>query len=270
MELNTKSSAGLTLVELLVSLAIVGIMATGILTYMHSVFYNQIVTDRLAQRTQKVLLMKAALDNTASSAGSVAAPTLSSAASSSNGSTPFNLFGAIGSFLFGNCPNSGLFGGVYTLMNNVGDTFLNNVFFGGYDDAHTTATDGNSHLTTTAIPSNPITVSPSKVSFYWLAVHTNGGDELCHGVLSIVNGVMTYSVSGSATNGDSDCGTVGGSNSESTDYPVGKGWTLSGPVNNVGCLGKAYPNSTPEAIVATDAAEHNMNPTEVTVCLPAM
>lgn len=266
---------GLTLIELLVSLAIVGIMATGVLVYMHSVFYNQVVTYHLAQRTQKALIMKAALDDTVSSAGSIAAPTISTASSASNeqatnGSTPFNLFGALGSFLYGNCSNSGIFGSGYTFLNNVGNNFLDDIFFGGYNDAHTTATGGNTDLSSVSIPAKPLTVTASTISFDWLTVHAKGGDELCQGTLQIQGGILTYLVKGSANNGYSDCGTVNGSNDESTDYPIGKGWSFSGPVNNAVCLGSAYPGTTPEAVVATDASAYGMNPTEVTVCLPAM
>lgn len=263
------ASAGFTLVELLISLAIVGIMATGILVYMQEVFKSQAITYHLAQRTQKALIMKAALDNTASSAGSIAAPTISNA-KETNGTTPFNLFGAIGDFLNGNCSNKGIFGNVYSALNNAGNHFLDDIFFGGYGDAHTTATGGNTELNSVNIPAQPLAVTPSTISFDWLTVHAKGGVELCQGTLQLQNNLLTYHVTGSAKSGHSDCGAVDGSNNASTSYPVGKGWSFSGPVENAACLGSAYPETTPEAIVAKDASAHGMNPTEVSVCLPAM
>lgn len=269
--MNNKSiaTAGFTLIELLISMAIVGIMATGILVYMQNVFSGQAITYHLAQRTQKALIMKAALDNTVSSAGSIAAPTISNA-KVTNGTRPFNLFDAIGSFLYGNCPNSGLFGSVYSTLNNAGNHFLDDIFFGGYDDAHTTATGGNTELNSVNIPSQPLAVTASTLSFDWLTVHTKGGDELCQGRLHIQGNILTYTVTGSANSGHSECGTVNGSNDESTSYPIGKGWSFSGPVQNAVCLGSAYPGTTPEAIVAKDASAHGLNPTEVTICLPAI
>ncbi|MBU2834200.1 type II secretion system protein [Acidithiobacillus thiooxidans] len=265
------ASAGFTLIELLVSLAIVGIMATGILVYMQNVFKSQAITYHLAQRTQKVLIMKAALDNTASAAGSIAAPTISNAKETNgNQTTPFNLFGAIGSFLYGNCPSSGIFGNVYSALNNAGNNFIDDIFFGGYGDAHTTATGGNTELTSVTIPSPPLAITASTISFDWLTVHAKGGVELCQGTLHIQGNILTYQVTGSAKSGYSECGAIDGSNNASTSYPIGKGWSFSGPVQNAACLGSAYPETTPEAIVAKDASAHGLNPTEVSVCLPAM
>jgi prepilin-type N-terminal cleavage/methylation domain-containing protein len=261
--------SGLTLVELLISLAIASILSVGIFSFMQNLYAGQIETQRLAQRTQQALIMKAALDNTASAAGSVASPTLSNAGTQ-NGSTPFNLLGAISTFLFGNCPDTGLLGSVYNLVNNTADTFLDDLFFGGYDSAHSTATEGNGNLTQVTIPSQPIAVTASTLSFYWLVAHPKGGDELCHGSMQISGNILKYEVSGSAKSGHSLCGVPGGNNSGSTEYPVGPGWSFSDPVPNAQCLGQAYPGATPEAIVATDASSYGMNPVEVTVCLPAM
>jgi len=264
--------SGVTLIELMISLAIIGIMAAGIFTFMQSLYSDQTETYELAQRTQKALIMKGALDNLVTSAGSIAAPTLSSTGNTEkNGNTPFNLFGAIGTFLYGNCPNSGIFGNIYGFLNNTANTFFDDIFFGGYDSQHTTAADGNTNLIGgVSIPSNPIAVTASSISFDWLVVHPNGGDELCSGVMQLNGNILQYTVTGSAQSGHSLCGSPSKSNEQSTDFPVGKGWSFSGPVPNASCLGSAYPNNTPEAIVATDESAHDMNPTEITVCLPAM
>lgn len=263
--------SGFTLAELLVSLAIVGIMGAGIFSYMQTVYAQQTESYHLAQRTEKALIMKAALDNTVTSSGSIAAPTLSSTGNTvQNGSTPFNLFGAIGNFLYGNCPDTGLFGNIYGFLNNTTNTFLDDLFFGGYNSAHTTATDGNGNLNSVAIPAQPIAVTTSSISFDWLVVHANGGDELCQGTMQLSGNILTYTITGSAKNGDSNCGAPGRENLDTTDFPVGNGWSFSGPVQNATCMGSAYPGATPEAIVATDASAHGLNPTEVAVCLPAM
>lgn len=265
-------NAGFTLVELLISLAIVGIMSTGILYFMQGVYAQQMTTYHLAQRTQKALMMKAALDNTASSAGSIAAPTLSGNTSQEdNGHTPFGFSSVFSTFLYGNCPNQGIFGAGFNFFNNIGNDFFDELFFDGYNHFHTTATDGNSNLNGgITIPAQPIAVTASSISFYWLTAHVNGGDELCHGTLQLTGHILTYTIKGSANNGHSDCGSPVHSNQQSTDFPVGTGWSFSGPVNDTVCLGKAFSGATPDAIVATDKSAHGMAPTEVTVCLPAM
>jgi prepilin-type N-terminal cleavage/methylation domain-containing protein len=119
---------GLTLIELLISIAIVGILATGIFSFISFVYQNQIKSYQLAQRTEQALIMKAALDNSVTNAGSIAAPTLSSGGGYTNGSTPFNIFGAIGNFLYGNCPAQGLFGNIYGFLNTTTNTIFNDCF----------------------------------------------------------------------------------------------------------------------------------------------
>lgn len=261
----------MSLTELLIGIAIVGIMAGSILTFTENIYSNEVTIEHLNQRVEKTLIMKAALDNTVTSAGSIAAPTLSASnTSNQNGSTPFNLFGAIGNFLFGNCPNQGIFGDTYQFLNNTANTFLDDLFFGGYNAQRTTATDGNDALSTVSIPSSPLTVTATTVSWNWLAAHVHGGDELCHGRMTMSGNILIYHVTGSASNGHSDCGGPQGSNDANTDFPVGPGWTFSGPVPDAHCLGTAYPNTTPEAIVAKDTSAHALNPTEVIACLPAM
>jgi hypothetical protein len=253
-------------------------MATGILTFMESIYANEVTSERLNQRIEKTLIMKAALDNSVTSAGSIAAPTLSvSNTANQNGSTPFNFLGAIGRFLYGNCPNQGIFGNIYGFLNNTTNTFLDDIFLGGYNAQHTTATGGNLNLSSVTIPAEPLTVTASTISVYWLAVHANGGDELCAGQITL-NGsnIMDYQITGSANNGYSNCGTPGRSNAVQTDFPVGTGWKFSGPIPDADCLGSrtvpnpAYPNTTPEAVVATDSSANGLNSTGVTVCLPAM
>ena len=264
--------AGLTLIELLIGLAIASIMSVAIFSFMAALYHNESQTYYLSQRVNKALIMKAALNNTASSAGSIAAPTLSTANGSTgkNGSTPFNLFGAIGNFLYGNCPDTGIFGNIYNYLNNTAGNFLDDLFFGGYNSAHTTATDGNDHLTEVSVPTNPIAVTASTISFYWLTAHVNGGDELCHGTLQIQGNILNYTIHGSAQNNHSNCGSPTRSNQQSTDFPVGNGWSFSGPVPDANCLGSAFPGTTPQAVVATDVSAHGMDPTEVMVCLPAL
>ncbi|MBU2755287.1 type II secretion system protein [Acidithiobacillus sp. CV18-2] len=261
----------MTLIELLIAIAITGIMGVAILTFMSSLYATQATTYHLAQRTEKALIMKAALNNTVSSAGSIAAPTLSSTGNTvANGSTPFNILGAVQTFLFGNCPNTGILGDISGFLNNTTNNFLNDIFNGGYDSQHTTATEGNVNLNAVTVPATPIAVTASSISFYWLAVHVNGGSELCHGTLQLNGKVLNYSISGSANNGYSNCGSPNRSNQDSTAYPVGSGWSFSGPIQDTSCLGDAYPDTTPDAIVATAASAHGLLPTKVTVCLPAM
>lgn len=270
--ISLSQNAGFTLVELLISLAIVGIMSTGILYFMQGVYAQQMTTYHLAQRTQKALMMKAALDDTVSSAGSIAAPVLSSGTTQeNNGHTPFSFGSFFSTLLYGNCPSQGIFGEGFNFFNNIGNNFFDELFFGGYNHFHTTATGGNSNLNGgVTIPTQPIAVTASSISFYWLTAHTKGGDELCQGTLQLTGNMLTYTIKGSANNGHSDCGSPIHSNQQTTDYPVGKGWSFSQPVNDTVCLGKAYSGTTPEAIVATDKSAHGMAPTEVSVCLPAM
>lgn len=260
---------GASLIELLVSLAIVGIMSVAIFSFIKTSYDNYVTSYQISQQIQKSLIMKAALDNTVSNAGSIAPPYLSSTGSeTTNGTTPFNFLGALTTFLYGNCPSSGIFGNIFSFLNNTGNNLIDNLFFGGYNAAHTTETDGSSNLTTVSLPSQPLQVTAQTVSFSWLVVHSSGGDELCNGTLSIVGNQMIYQVTGSA-NSHSECGSPEYQNTAKTDFPVGNGWTFSGPVADAHCLGAAFANTMPDAIIATDNNSHTAA-TKVMVCLPAM
>lgn len=244
---------GLSLIEILVAMAIAAILSVGVFTTMSTAYQNQITAHYLTQRIVQTEIMKAALNTTLANAGNADAISFSAASTSSSSAVqPFNLLGLIGNLLFGTC-NTGLVSGIYSDVEN----FLDTLLFGQ------TSSSGGSGTSTSNSPIPTIsglTIQPSSATFGWYANHS-GVPVACNGTLTISGSIMLYQVTG----GSACTGT--GSSSAMTDYPVGNGWSFSGPVSNTACMGQGFQENSANALVAVKAPAHGLSSTEVSVCV---
>lgn len=260
---------GMSLVGLLIYLLIASIIMVGAFSAMDLVAQNETQSEHLNSRIIQSELMKSALNNTATDAGGLMAPTIatSSASTSSTGNTtePFNLFGLIDNILFGNCDSSSL---LSTVVNDA-LTLTSELLTGhGYIVGNTTSVStSNTSIPSTTIPT-PITVTANQVNFYYL-MENNGAQELCHGTLTIQNNIMDYTLSGNNTSGTSAC-TPNGAKEESTSFMIGTGWSFTPIVTSSGCLGDGFKNNTGAQLNAVQSAQNGLPATEVSVCLPNM
>lgn len=245
--------AGLSLIEILIAMAIAAILSVGVFTTMSAAYQNQITAHYLTQRVIQTEIMKAALNTTLANAGNADAITFSAASvPTSTPVQPFNLLGLIGNLLFGTC-NTGLISGIYSDVTNFLDTLLL---------GQPSSTNGNTATTSSTIP--PITglnVSPDSATFGWYA-NNSGVPVACTGTLTITGSIMLYAVTGGTA-----C-TGNGSASAITDYPVGNGWSFSGPVSNTACMGLGFPDNAANALIAVKAAARGLSQTMVSVCVP--
>lgn len=260
---------GISLIEVLMSLLLAAIIMVGALSAMALVAQNETQSEHLNARIIQSELMKSALNNTATDAGGLIAPTIptSSSPSTSSGNTtePFNLFGLIDNILFGDCDSSSL---LSTVVNDA-LTLTSQLLTGhGYITGNTTSvSSSNTGIPSTTIPT-PITVNTNQVNFYYL-MEDNGSQELCHGTLTIKNNEMDYTLSGNSTSGTSAC-TPNGSPTENTRFMVGPGWSFTPLSTSSGCLGDGFPNNTGAQLTAVQSAQNGLPGTEVSVCLPNM
>lgn len=260
---------GFSLVELLIAFLIAALLMTGALSVMALVAQNETQSAHLNERIIQSELMKSALNNTATDAGGLIAPTIATNSSSSNSATsttePFNLFAMIDSFLFGDCDSSSL---ISTILNGA-MTLTSQLLTGhGYITGNNTSvSSSNQSIPTTNIP-NPITVTTNQVNFYYL-MEDNGSQELCHGTLTVQNNTMDYTLSGNNTSGTSAC-TPNGSTEERTRFMVGPGWSFAPLSTSSGCLGAGFKNNTGAQLTAVQSAQNGLPGTEVSICLPNM
>lgn len=262
---------GISLIEVLISLLLAALIMAGALSAMVLVAQNETQSEHLNARIIQSELMKSALNNTATDAGGLIAPTIptNSSSSTSSGNTttePFNLFQMIDNILFGDCDSNSL---LSTVINDA-MTLTSQLLTGhGYITGNTTSVStSNTSIPSTTIPT-PITVTtPNEVNFYYL-MEDNGSQELCHGALTIKNNELDYTLSGNSTSGTSAC-TPNGSPTEITRFMVGPGWSFTPLSTSSGCLGDGFPNNTGAQLTAVQTAQNGLPSTEVSVCLPNM
>jgi type II secretory pathway pseudopilin PulG len=227
-----KSESGLSIVEIIVSLAIASIIGVAVLFILSTSYQarqqDQIITSKLTDTA----IMKQALNKSASMAGAIVIPTASSA---SNNLTTF-----LGYSAFGSLSSSGV----------------------------------NSSLSTVELPTPPISVTSSTVSIYWIG-DNNGGQELCHGTLSISGDLLQYNVDSENYSGASSTCTPSGRTTAEADFLIGTGWSFR-PTLQIGsdCLGPAFNGQTADALVAIKSpmagtsATSSTASTQVSICLP--
>jgi len=265
--MNQRTDQGFSLVEIMVSLAIAALIGVAILTLLHTVYLDRQQNRILTSRIIDAAIMKQALNATVTTAGAmVTSPTPSATSAGTPVVLSGNIFSQIWNMMFG-CT---VFSANQISANNA---LLNNFF--GYNTWGSTANTGiSSTLQPVSLPSTPISVTASTVSFDWIS-NNGGGQELCHGVLQISGNIMSYTISSkNLSSGPSTC-TPNGSSSEETDYPIGSGWSFQPTLQpNTSCLGPAFSSQTADALVAVKApmagtsATTSTASTQVSVCLP--
>ncbi len=266
-EKHEKNESGLSLVEILVSIAIVSLIAAAMLTVLSNVYMNRQQTRTLTSRMIDTAIMKQALDTSVTSAGAlVTSPTPSTTSAGTAISPTGNFFSEIWNVVFG-CT---VLSANQISKNNI----LLNDFFGYNTWGSTANTGGSNNLQPIPLPSIPISVTSSTVSFEWIS-NNGGGQELCKGTLQISGNVMRYIISTqNLSSGSSTC-TPNGQPSAEADYLIGYGWSFQ-PALRTGtsCLGPAFGTQAADALVAVKApmagtsATSSTASTQVSVCLP--
>ncbi len=227
------SESGLSIVEILVSLAIAAIIGTAILLVLSTSYQvrqqDQIITSKLIDTA----IMKQALNKSVSMAGAIVVPTASSASNNLTAFLGYNTFGS-------------------------------------------PSTPGTTGLSVVALPTPPISVTASTVSIYWIG-DNNGGQELCHGTLSISGDLLQYSVDSENYSGSASTCTPSGSTTAEADFLIGTGWSFQPTLQvGTGCLGPAFNDNgqTADALVAIKSpmagtsATSSTASTQVSICLP--
>ncbi len=147
--------------------------------------------------------------------------------------------------------------------------------FLGYSAFGSLSSSGvNSSLLPVKLPTPPISVTASTVSVYWIS-DNNGGQELCHGTLSISSDLLQYNVNSQNYSGSSSTCTPSGSTTAEADFLIGTGWSFRPTLQiGSGCLGPAFNGQTADALVAIKSpmagtsATSSTASTQVSICLP--
>ena len=266
-EAHEKKETGLSLVEIMVSLAIASIIAVAMLTVLSTVYQDRQQTRILTSRIIDTAIMKQALNATVTTAGAiVTSPTPSATAAGTTDASSGNFFSQIWNMIFG-CT---VFSANQISNNNV---LLNN-FFGYLAWGSTTNAGSTAYLTRVSLPATPISVTASTVSFEWIS-NNGGGQELCQGTLQISGKVMRYIISTQNLRSGSSTCTPNGQPTAEADFLIGNGWSFQ-PTLQAGtsCLGPAFSSQAADALVAVKApmagtsATSSTASTQVSVCLP--
>ena len=264
--MNRNDDHGVSLVEILVSLAIASIIGIAMLTVLSSVYRDRQQTRVLTSRIIDTAIMKQALNATVTSAGALVTSPTPSATSAGAAITPSgNFFSQIWNMMFG-CT-------VFSANQISNNNTLLSGFFGYNAWGGTANTGGANNLTPVSLPAIPISVTSSTVSFDWIS-NNGGGQELCQGTLQISGNVLRYIISSQNLSGGTSTCTPNGQPTAEADFLVGSGWSFQ-PALQTGtnCLGPAYSTQTADALVAVKApmagtsATSSTASTQVSACL---
>jgi type II secretory pathway pseudopilin PulG len=226
------SESGLSIIEIIISLAIASIIGICILLVL-STNYRVRQQDRiLTSKLIDAAIMKQALNKSATMAGAIVTPSALSVSA--------NLTTFLGYNTWGNTSNSG----------------------------------ANTNLSSVSLPTQPISVTASNVSFDWVS-DNGGGQELCQGTLLISGDVMRYIINSQNLSGGSSTCTSNGHRTAEADFLIGTRWSFQ-PTLQVGtsCLGPAFNGQIADALVAVKSpmagtsATSSTASTQVSVCLP--
>lgn len=256
---------GITLVEVMVSLAITAIITIAMMVVLENVYRDRMQARVLTSRVIDTAIMKQALNATVTTAGALVTSPTPSAASAAPSPSSGNFFSQVWNMIFG-CT-------IFSSQQIANNNQLLSGFFGN-PTTGTSNTAGNANLQAVTLPSPYITVPTiSTVQYDWIS-NNGGGQELCQGALQISGNVLRYTITSlNLVSGTSTC-TPNGQSSDEADFLIGNGWSFQPLVTNTSCLGPAFPNQTADALIAVKApmtgvsATSSTASTEVSVCIP--